>query len=150
MALVFNATAETISVKVYGNYFTFKPKQIKTLQDNVAHEMVTSRSEDGLVGLSPEFEDPTYKTTPEGKAAYETAEKQGVDAFIAKQRGLIYNNQVSLRRDLERANLKYDPSIEASKGELEAMRLVAKYQKSMEDSNQAKADEIKELMRKIK
>jgi len=150
MAIVFNATNETQSVKAHGNWFTFKPKQTKQMDDGVAHFLITMRGENGLVGLPAEFEDPTYKATPEGKAAYEEAEKTGIDAYIKHLRSMIHNNQVSLRRDLEKANMKYGPELEASQGELEAMRLVAKYQKNMEDAEQKKADEIKELMRKLK
>lgn len=150
MAIVFNATNETQSVKAFGNWFTFKPKQYKTMDEKLAHFLCTDRTDYGLVGLPAEFEDPAFRSTPDGQAAYEAAEKSGIDNYIKALRALIHNNQVSLRRDLEKANFKYGPELEASQGELDAMRLVAKYQKSMEDAEQKKAEEVKDLMRKIK
>lgn len=150
MAIVLNATDEKQSTKALGNWFTFQPKQYKTMDEKIAHFLISDRSELGFVGLPEEFEDPAYKATPEGQQVYAAAVQQGIDAYIRGLRALIHNNQVSLRRDLERSNFKYGPELEASPGEVEAMRLVAKYQKNQDDSEQKKADEVKELMRKIK
>jgi hypothetical protein len=76
--------------------------------------------------------------------------EQALERYVARHREIIYNNQVSLRRDLEVANIKADPAVFASKGEIESMRLVAKYQKRTEDAEQAKIDEVKKLMGQVK
>lgn len=150
MPVIYNATEEVQSVKAHGNHFTFKPKQIKLVHsDSLAQFLTIERGDHGLVSLSDKFEDPEYKLSDEGKAELAAAEEKGINAYVNKLRLLIKNNQVSLRRDLERANIKIDPSSEISDGELEAMRTVAKYQKKKEDAAQKRMEEVKELTKKI-
>jgi hypothetical protein len=54
-----------------------------------------------------------------------------------------------MKQDLGKANIQADPAVFASKGELDAMRLVAKYQKTAEDTEQLKIDEVKKLMKNV-
>jgi hypothetical protein len=149
MAWIMNATAEEQRVKAFGNYFTFKPKQIKVIDDNLAAFLNAERKYQGMVSLSEKFEDPQYRDSPEGKQEILTKEAEGLDAYISHLRALVYNNQVSLRQDLEKANLKVDPAALASEGELEAMKLLAKYQRNQEDARQKKVDMVKELMKTV-
>lgn len=146
--LVMNATNEKISIKALGNWFEFKPKQVKNVTDNIGLFLITERRENGIVQLPDAFEDPEYKSSPEGKAEFALIEERGISAFTEALRRRIYNNQVSLRQDLEKANQKIDPAVLASEGELEAMRLLAKYQQNHEDAAQKKVDEVKELLKK--
>lgn len=147
--LVLNATNEKISIQALGNWFEFKPKQVKNLTHNLAMFIITERREKGLVHLPDAFEDPEYKNTPDGKAEFALVEQRGIDSFCEALRRRIFNNQVSLRQDLEKGNMKIDPAVLASEGELEAMRLLSKYQQKDDDTAQKKADEVKELLKKI-
>jgi hypothetical protein len=149
MALIFNATNETQTVKAMGNWVTFKPKQIKLMQENLASFLATERADYGLVAVPDAFEDPEYKDTPEGAAKLQAYEQQGIDAHVAHLRRIIYNNQVSLRQDLEKADMKVDPATLATDAELEAMKLVANYQKDKDDRAQKRADEVRELMKSV-
>jgi hypothetical protein len=149
MALVYNTTNETITTTVYGNHFEWKPKQIKNLQDRFAEFIKMERGYLGLQALPESFEDAEYKSSAEGKAQLESIEQAGIEQRVNFLRGIIYNNQVSLRGDLEKSNIKSSPEIHASKGELDAMRLVAQYQKKDDDAAQKRVDEIKELMKKV-
>lgn len=149
MGLILNATNEEQTVKVFGNYFTLKPKQIKNFQDNIASFMAKERAVNGLVQLPEAFEDMEYRTTEEGKSVLENAEEKGIDNYVGALRERIFNNQVSLRQDLEKANQKIDPAALASAGELEAMRIVAKYERAKSDREQQKIDEVKKLMKDI-
>jgi hypothetical protein len=149
MALIFNATNEIQRTKALGNWFEFKPKQIKQMNENIAHFLTTERGDCGLVGLPEEMEDPEYRSSPEGKAILAEKEQQGIDSFVKAQRALIYNNQVSLRKDLDKNNMKLDPAALASDGELNAMRIVAAYQAKKDDSEQKKIDEVRELIKKV-
>jgi len=149
MALVMNARTEEVSVKVRGNWFTFKSKQIKHFEPNIAQFMTDELSEEGLVSLPEELEDLDFRTSQAGKDIIKTAEVKGIDNFVKKLRRVIFNNQVSLRQDLERANIKVDPAVYATEGEKEAMRLLAKYQRANKDSQQASVDEIKDLMKEV-
>lgn len=147
--LIYNATKEVQSVKALGNWFTFKPKQIKMLQDDLGQFLAEERADHGLVAIPEKFEDAAYLASEEGKKELGEYEQRGIDAYVRSLRQVIYNNQVSLRQDLEMANLKVDPSSMATDGELRAMQLVAKYQKDEEDKDQKRADEVRELMKKV-
>lgn len=157
MAYIYNPTKEEQTVKVFGNYFSFKPGQIKNLNPDISHFIQTERRESGLVQL-PEDEAGelwTFKgreviPTEAGKVVLAEEGKKGVDAYIAFHRSIIANNQVALRRDLEQANIKVDPAVYASPGELRSMKLVAKYQQQEADAEQARIDEVRELMKKAK
>lgn len=149
MALVYNATEELQSFKAAGNWFTFKPKQMKQMDDAIAHFIATERQEFGMVLLPEELSDPEYKASPEGKELLEQKTEQGINSFVSALRQVIYNNQVSLRQDLQQANIQADPASFASDGELKAMELVAKYQRAKNDDEQKKIDKVKELMKTV-
>ena len=149
MSLIFNATDHTVTTQARGNWFTFKPKQIKQMEGKLAQFLAEMRGEDGLMLLPDEFEDPDFQKTAEGKAILAKTTEEGIAKLTEKLRKVIYNLQVSLKIDLEKANIKVDPAAFASKGELEAMRMLAQYQKHGEDAQQKKIDEVKELMGKI-
>jgi hypothetical protein len=158
MPIVANATQENITVKIAGNYFTFKPGQERVIHNaSIARFIEMDLKDSGLVVL-PELMTEDEEVTPEeleqrkidGAERKKQILEEGLDRYVAKHREIIYNNQVSLRRDLEMANIKADPAAFASKGELDAMRLVAKYQKRSEDAEQAKIDEVKKLMGAVK
>ena len=158
MPIVANCTQETITVKVAGNYFTFKPGQERVIhQEAIARFIEMDLKASGLVvlpALMTDDEEVTPEQLEERKLAGADHKKelleQGLDRYVARHREVIYNNQVSLRRDLDMANIKVDPAAHASKGELDAMRLVAKYQKRTEDAEQSKIDEVKKLMGQVK
>lgn len=141
-----NATKEVQTVRVHGNYITFPPEKVKLVDEDKGRFICMKRQEQGIVDLPQEYEDPEWRETPEGKAAIEAKKQFGLDNYINGLRKLIYNNQVSLRMDLEKANIKADPAAFASEGELNAMRLVAKYQKSKEDDAQKRVEEVRKLV----
>jgi hypothetical protein len=150
MPLIMNATDETVQVKALGNWFSFNPGQIKVFEDKIAHFIATERKEKGLVDLPDEFMDPAYAQTPEGAKLLADKKKDGVEAYCNHLRWLIRNNEVSLRRDLERANMKIAPELEASEGEMKAYELLAKYQSKKQDETQKKLDRVSELKKAIK
>ncbi len=149
MALVMNALEEEVSVKARGNYFTFKPNQIKIMDDDLAQFLITERAEDGLVSLPETLEDPELRLTEEGKDIIRTAKRLGIANKVKKLKEIIYNNQVSLRQDLERANIKVDPAVYATDAEKKAMREYAKYQQAGKDEEGNAVKEVKELMKDV-
>jgi hypothetical protein len=149
MALIMNASAEEQSVKVFGNYFSLKPGQIKNFEDKIAHFMATDRTDRGLVSMPDEFMDPNYAQTEEGKAILAERKRVGIENRCNHLRRVIYNNEVSLRQDLERANIKADPKVFASAGEIAAYEELVKYQAKQEDEDQKKVDKISELQKKL-
>lgn len=148
MALVFNATEEEQSIKIYGNWFSFKPGAIKVLDEKLAHGISTDKKEYGCVALPPEFEDLEFRTTEAGVKILQEKKEEGLKNYLSHLRQIVMNNQLSLRQDLERSNIKADPAVFASDGEVAAMETLAKYQQSHEDSAQVRAERIKELMKK--
>jgi hypothetical protein len=153
MALVMNCTNEEQTFRIVGNWFTFKPKQRKQMQDDIAHLIQTERREFGMAVLPAEFDDPDYERSPETKdAAKEILTKlsdNAVNAYIAHHRTIVANNQISLRRDLEQANIKVDPAVYASPGELHSMGIVAKYARAQKDADNERALEAKKLLAEI-
>ncbi len=149
MAFVMNASCETQETKVFGNYFTLTPGQIKNFQDHIAFELTTSRAHQGFVTLPDEFEDPSFKNSDAGKQIIAQKKAEGVNARCRYLKEIVYNNQVSLRQDLEKANIKADPRVFASAGEIAAMEDLARYQDKSEDEAKAKVERIKDLEKKI-
>lgn len=149
-----NALDEDNKVVVGGNTFTFRPKQIKEIyQTDIAHIITRHKAEFGFVGLP---DDLTYiahvkpenfdKQVPEEhKALIEEARKSGVEAYCRRLRQLVYNMQVSLKQDLEKANIKADPKVFASDGDLRNLEQLVKYQAKREDIEQKRIDKLKEL-----
>lgn len=150
MGLVFNASAEDQHFVVFGNHFTMKAKQIKNFEDRISNFIMTERRDFGLVTLPDEFSEPEFKTSEEGQRILSEKEKEGIDARVKHLRAVIYNNEVSLKQDLERANLKVDPKVYASSGEVAAYKELAKYRRAQDDRDQAKVDELKQLEALIK
>jgi len=150
MGMLYNATNETHQVKAFGNYFEFKPKQMKVLDDRISHWIATERFYLGIVALPEEFADPSFASSEEGKTILAEKTKQGVEAFCQRLRERIKNVEVSLRQDLEKANIKADPLVFASPGEVEAFELLAKYQKAGQDAEEAKVERLKQLQKQIK
>lgn len=161
MPTVVNATKEEITIKVVGNYFKFGPEKSKVMNADIASWIQTNPGAKGcglavIPDLYQEGEEVEEVSSAELKARKDAqaelraqACENALTEYLDKYRRVIYNNQVSLKQDLGKANIQADPSVFASKGELEAMRLVAKYQKTAEDTEQLKIDEVKKLMKAV-
>jgi hypothetical protein len=150
MGTIYNATNETQRVKVFGNYFEFKPGQMKSLDDKFSQWLTMERGYLGLVPMPEEFTDPEYAKSEEGAQILAERKAAGVRAYTQWLRERIRNVEVSLRQDLEKANIKSDPRTWASDGEVEAYELLAKYQKQDQDATDAKAKKLAALEAKIK
>jgi hypothetical protein len=149
MALVMNATNREQHVVVFGNHFTLKPNQIKNFTDNIANFMCADRRDFGLVGLPEEFSDPGFAATDDGKRILAEKKAEGTANYIRRLKQIVYNAQVALRQDLEKANLKVDWKAFASDGEMAAMEELAKYQDA-EDSKQAdRVEKLKQLEARV-
>ena len=147
MAFVYNATNEQQDIKIFGNWFSFKPGQIKALDDKLAHGLCVDKKEYGIVGLPAEFEELEYRNSEEGKAILEAKKEEGIANYINHLRSIVMNNQVSLRKDLAMANMQLDPAVLATKGEMKAVEMLAKYQRGKDDVAQKNAEKFKELLK---
>lgn len=149
MAVIFNASNEQVHTQAFGNWFLFKPKQIKIMQDHIVDFLAQNRREDGFIALPLAFEDPNYQTTPEGKAALKSAETEGVSARIKKLMWIVNNNKQSLKNDMRMRNMDGDPLELASDGELEALELLFKYKSAGQDEAAQRVERAKELEKKL-
>lgn len=153
MPIAINATQETIMLKLRGNFFTWKPGQEKVIRDEeLAKFIQTDRSDSGIAVL-PDLMSDDEDVTPEELVARKAAAKEereaaldaALERYVQKHRAVVANNQISLRRDLQQANIQADPGAFASDGELRSMELVLKYQKRAEDAQGAKIEKVKQL-----
>lgn len=149
MALILNASCETQHFKVFGNHFSLKPGQIKNFTDEIAKFIGYQRRDQGLVELPAEYEEHEYMNSDAGKQRLLTFKAEGIKNRVLALRAVVYNNQVSLRQDLEKANMKIDPRVLASDGEVSAMEELAKYQDQGDDAAKNRLERIKELEKKI-
>lgn len=150
MAYIYNATREEQTIKALGNWFTFKPKQMKMLNDDLSSWIASEKKMHGLVQLDNRFEEEEFRQSDLGKQLLAEAEKEGIANYLAHHRQIIANNQVSLRRDLEQANVKADPAAFATEGEIASMKIVARYNSADEDEAQRRMEEVRDLMKKVK
>lgn len=160
MPKVFNPTQETVETRLFGSYFSFKPGQMKNMQRNFCDFIQSDRKDTGLVVLPAQF-DPMdeenyvegFEKTPEGKKIIAEKTEEGIRNLIDHHLWVIRNNQISLKKDLARHDPSNDPaklaSIEASKGEIESMRLVAKYKKLRLNSEEKRFSEVDKLLEEV-
>jgi len=158
MPVIVNVTKEEIKIKAAGNWFVLKAGQEKLLHSqDIANFISQDLSDCGicvLPDLVGENEDVTQDQFQERKLAFKEEKavimSQALDRYIRKYRAVIANNQVHLRRELKQHNIESGPEAEASQGELDAMRLVARYQRLENDQAHTNKEEVKDLMKQIK
>lgn len=145
MPIVWNTSMEDQHTRVFGNHFVLKANQKKMFTDDIAGWLAVHRKDLGFMVLGPEFDDPEYATTEAGIKTLAEVKEEGVKNRIDHLRRIIYNNTVSLKKDLEAANIKIDPRSLASDGEIKAMEELVKYQRKEEDEAKLRADKFKAL-----
>ncbi len=157
---VYNPTEEEIATMINGNYFTWKPGQIKQMRESQAQFVDSNRQETGLVVVDdPRFipaEESyimNFDKTPEGKEILEPLRERGLNNLINHLMSIIRNNQVSLRQDLANKYPTGDSAklaaTHASPAELNAMRMVAKYKKKTNSNAARQVEEVEKLMADI-
>lgn len=158
---VYNPTEEEVTTVIHGNFFTWKPGQVKQIGANKAQFVDTNRKETGLVVVTdkrfiPAEQDyyvPGFEKTEEGKKVLAPLKEQGINNLIAYLMDIIRNNQVSLRQDMAgkwpTGDAAKMAAAGASKGELEAMRMVAKYKKKTPENAARQVEEVEKLMEAI-
>lgn len=151
MPIVLNATSEEVSVKLAGNWFSFAPGKKKVMTESMARMVEMDRKDSGLCVFPPEFEeDADFEKSEDGKKILESLKSEAIKHYLAKYRAVILNNQTSLRQDLDKNNIKVDPAVYATEGEIAAMKIVAKYQALEKDAEKSKVEEVKRLVEAAK
>lgn len=144
--LVMNASSQEQSVRVYGSWFTFKPDQIKDMNEDKGMFLTIQCNYLGFVGLPDAIsEDLEFKNSEEGQRIIAEAKKQGVKNRIQYLERLKQNELVALQRDIDRAGLKYNARLEMSDGMMQNLEELASYKTKQQDENQDKLDRISEI-----
>jgi hypothetical protein len=149
MALVLNASSREQCVQVHGSWFTFKPKQIKHLDDNKAFFLTSNLAGNGFIGLGEEFEDAEYKASKEGKAKFAEIEAAGIENRVRFLSGLLHNETVSMKKDMAKNNDHTDPRLHMSKQMLAQLEELAEYKQKAVNEKKDMAARVAELEKMI-
>lgn len=147
-----NALPEDQTIVAHGKHFHFKANQVKAFQsDAIGTFILRERAELGFIEIPAMFNEEEgdigdYNKDPK---VIEERRQAGVDNYCAHLRKILYNLQVSLKKDLELKNLRMDPRTLATDSDLKHMEQLVRYQSKREDKEQLKIDRIKELEKKL-
>lgn len=145
MALVMNASATAQEVQVFGKYFTFAPGQIKQMQESHVAFLTSRKAYLGFVDLPETLEDLEFKASKEGQKIIADAKARGVASRVQHLNQVRDNELISLKQDLEQANIKGDVRAWMSKGAVNAMKELATYRAKNQDTESNKIKEIEAL-----
>lgn len=144
--LLYNTTSEKQSVQAFGNWFSFAPGQMKVVDDKFGDFIAKDKKQYGIVALPQEFaEDITYKESEVGKQILLEKLLEGRGNRINFIRGIMHNEEVSLRQDLEKANLKINPNVFSSELYVKMLEEYKGYKKSDDDAQRERMDRIQRL-----
>ena len=147
---VLNSLNKEVSTQAFGNWFTFKPGQMKRMRREIGDFLIRERRGLGLVFVSERlYEDKEYASSEEGKAELEQCTQAGINNRIAQLNSQV-NNLKSLQRDLEQKNIKADPLSYATEGDLSAMEELHAFQVRSNDADKKRLERVKKLEQQLK
>lgn len=145
MPHVMNALDKPVTVKCFGNYISFTPRQIKYVaNENMALKISIDNRDDGLVSF-PEEAMEMDKNGPEFKRIIAEKRKEGLNNYIRKLTQVVRNLEISVQKDLDIKNIKGSIATYASDGELAAMRELAQLKSTEENQEALKTEEYEKL-----
>lgn len=147
--LIYNALDKDVRVQAFGNWFTFKPDQIKRMRGPIGNFLHLNKGYMGLIQIQDSFEDPVYRDSEEGKEALRGKKQEGIDRRVQFLSQQIHNLQVSLRQDLDKSNIKVDTHSMATDGDMDAMEELLQYQRSRADAQKEKAEKARVTLRRL-
>lgn len=146
MAFILNATPKEKSVCAQGKWFTFKPEQMKQIDnENLALFFSSNLAYEGLVRISDLFEDPDYRNTEAGKLAFQEAKEKGIENRVGFLKYILNNELVSLKSDMQRDNDQSDPANYMSKAMVANMEELAEYKKKLNEKKKEQVSQIHKL-----
>lgn len=164
MPIAVNVTEEEIVLPVTGgHFFTFKPGARKNITNPHVAEFIRRERKGSGIAILPDLRSEDELLDPDSvsqedlkKRELEQASerKEIMDAaltdYIVRLRDVIRNVQVGLRKDAAMAGMPdgYEKHL-MSDGTLNAMRLVAKYDRKGKDAAQERLKEIEKLEKEI-
>lgn len=145
MALILNSDIETVNVQAFGNWFTFKPGQMKHMDKRIVDFLDRDKKSYGLVALPEVCEE--SPGSEDAKKAIEVAMQAGRTNIIQHLTYLVQNLEQSLHADTERAK-EVVPSV-AKALHLPYYRKLAKFKEVNSDKESEALIEIEKLKGQI-
>lgn len=149
MAFVISTDIRPVKVLAFGNWFDFKPGQIKNMSENLAAFLTREKKSYGFANLPEAFEDPSYKDTDEGKQHLEAAIESGRRNVVAELMYRKRNLEVSLQKDLDIKGERSNSLIYASEADKEMYRRLAEFAHLNQDKAAQDLAEITKLKETI-
>jgi hypothetical protein len=147
--LIYNTTNKEVHAVAFGNHFNIPAGKIKSFNDDIGDFLAKNKRYLGLVALPETFDDMEYRASDEGKASLEEYRKQGIAHRVQYLESIKYNLLVSLKKDLDVADMKVDPKVFASPGEMAAMQELLEIKAKHEDANAEKVKQLEILEKKL-
>lgn len=149
MPHIMNALDKPVTVKVFGNYITFSPRQIKYIaNENMALKMNMDHGGEGLVSFPDEAME-FDKNGPEFKKVVSEKIREGKQKRVKLLKQIVHNLEVSLQRDLDIAGIKTSAATFASEGELAALKELAQFKSVEQDEEAFRAEEWEKLRKQV-
>lgn len=153
MPLVMNASSKEQRTQVHGAWFTFAPGQIKEMQDDKVFFLVSNRAYQGFVSVPEKFADIDYRNTLEGKKALEDLRAQGISNRVQHLEWLKNNELKSLRKDMDKQNMKADTESEMTGESFSALTSALEelkgYKTKSKDSIKERQAQLQELQKAL-
>lgn len=142
---VISTDLEPVSVQAFGNWFSFKPGQVKAMDPKLVDFLAMDKRYLGFMSLPDVVgEEPTSEESIAAKAA---ATEQGRANIVAHLNGLIQNLEVSLASEYERNKEAVPTHVQAA--HLPHYRKLAALKAVNKDKNDAAIEEIAKLKGQI-
>lgn len=145
MAMIVNSDIETVNVQAFGNWFTFKPGQVKNMDKRIVDFLSRDKRAYGLVALPEVCEE--EPGSPEAVAAIQAAVQEGRTNIIRDLQGLIHNLEHSLVTDSELKKMSVSSADKAA--HLPIYRKLAAFKAVNSDQEANELAEIEKLKGQI-
>lgn len=147
--LILNALDKPVHVVAFGNHFNLKPRQLKTFRGEIGQFLDSNKGYLGLVAVPMELAEPEYRDSEEGKAVLEQKIQEGIARRARHLTEVVNNLKVSLRGDLDQANIKAPIETQATDGEVAAMDELIALQRELKDPAKERSEKARLRLKQV-
>lgn len=147
--LLYNATERDQSIKAFGNWFNFKPGQVKNVQENFGRFICMDKKEYGVVELPVEFEDPAFAQTEAGIQIMADRRIEGRTNRVLHIKRILHNETVSLKKDLEIKGEKVNPDVYMMPEVAALYDELVLYKREKDDAQRVLMDKVQSNRKKL-
>lgn len=141
--LILCTDVKPVTVQAFGNWFSFKPGQVKSMDPRLVDFLTMDKKSYGFIAL-PDIcgDDPDSE---EAKAAKAEAFVEGRKNIVKELERTIHNLEVSLQKDYDLAGMKVSAVHMEGAAHLPVYRHLAEFKKLEAASNEASINELEQL-----